>query len=489
MPRVLFVTSECYPLIKTGGLGDVCGSLPPALSALGVDVRVLMPAYRAALAHAGRLQRVAEITIPEMGVTAGVLEGQLPDTHVGLWLLDWPAAYDRSGNPYLDSSGTPWSDNAQRFALLARAAVQIANGRVGLAWQPEIVHAHDWQTGLVPALLAPQPVRPATVFTIHNLAYQGLFPYETFRSLNLPDSLWSIGGVEFYSLLSFMKGGLTFADRITTVSPNYAHEIQTPAFGCGLDGLLGARADVLRGILNGIDHETWNPATDPHLVQPFTFEHVEDKKANKHSLQIQLGLPAASTLPLIGWVGRLVEQKGIDLLLDALPELLRLPLQLAVLGSGEARFEQALRTAALQAPDRIAAVIGYDEALAHRIEAGADIFLMPSRFEPCGLNQLYSLRYGTVPIVHRVGGLADTVIDGNSENLRNQRANGVVFDAPEADALCAAVKRALALYREPTVWRSLQRAGMEHDYSWRHSAAAYRDLYRELVDGRMARPA
>ncbi len=487
MHRVLFVASEAYPLIKTGGLGDVCGSLPPALAALGVDVRLLLPAYRDALARLAAVQRLTDIYVPEVNLNVSLLQATLPGTRAPVWLLDCPPAYDRPGNPYLDAHGQPWGDNAERFALLARVATRIALGDVDLGWRPDVVHCHDWQAGLVPALLAQHTPRPATVFTIHNLAYQGLFPRSTFVALQLPEPLWSIDGLEFHGQLSFIKGGIAFADCITTVSPTYAREIQTPAFGCGLDGLLRHRAAAARthaptlvGILNGIDTEEWNPQDDRHLVMGYTAERLDDKLANKRALQEQLGLPREARTALIGNVGRLVEQKGVDLLLAALPPLLQLPLQLVVLGTGEARFAHALRAAAARHPERLAVIIGYDEHLAHRIEAGADMFLMPSRFEPCGLNQLYSLRYGTVPIVHRVGGLADTVVDSAPANLAADTATGVVFEEPTVAALVAAVERALALYRQPALWRAIQRAGMRQDFSWRHSAAEYLKLYRAL---------
>ena len=540
MYRVLFVASEAYPLIKTGGLGDVCGSLPPALTSLGVEVRLLLPAYRDALARLPHVQRLTDIYVAEVNLNVSLLQATLPGTRVPVWLLDCPPAYDRPGNPYLDARGQPWGDNAERFALLARVATRIALDGLDLGWRPDVVHCHDWQAGLVPALLAQQAARPATVFTIHNLAYQGLFPRRTYVALQLPERLWSMDGLEFHGQLSFIKGGIAFADCITTVSPTYAREIQTPAFGCGLDGLLRHRAarqgaempgttraakvrlrpksqptakrlpqpapagggttsyseavvprgtpqrespaaaPTLVGILNGIDTDEWNPQDDRHLVMGYSAERLEDKLANKLALQEQLGLPREARTALIGNVGRLVEQKGIDLVLAALPQLMQLPLQLVVLGTGEASYAHALRAAAAHYPGRLTVIIGYDEHLAHRIEAGADMFLMPSRFEPCGLNQLYSLRYGTVPIVHRVGGLADTVVDSNPANLGTDTATGVVFDEPTPAALVAAVERALALYRQPAVWRAIQRAGMRQDFSWRHSAAEYLKLYGAL---------
>jgi starch synthase len=538
MHRVLFVASEAYPLIKTGGLGDVCGSLPPALASLGAEVRLLLPAYRDVLARLAEVQHLTDIYVAEVNLNVSLLEATLPGTRVPVWLLDCPPAYDRPGNPYLDARGQPWGDNAQRFALLARVATRIAQGNLGLAWRPDVVHCHDWQAGLAPALLAQQAERPATVFTIHNLAYQGVFPRSTFVALQLPERLWSMDGLEFHGQLSFMKGGIAFADCVTTVSPTYAREIQTPAFGCGLDGLLrhraakrptgmsgvatpgmekagsrrgrrpgatqqplpgrastagirsreadtahrmpGAARSTLVGILNGIDTDEWNPQDDRHLVMGYSAERLADKLTNKLALQEQARLPREAHTALIGNVGRLVEQKGIDLVLAALPQLMQLPLQLVILGTGEASYERALRAAAARYPERLAVIIGYDEHLAHRIEAGADMFLMPSRFEPCGLSQLYSLRYGAVPIVHRVGGLADTVVDSKPANLAADTATGVVFDELTPAALTAAVERALALYRQPQIWRTIQRTGMRQDFGWRHSAAEYLKLYGDV---------
>ncbi len=484
--KILFVASEAQPLIKTGGLGDVCGSLPAALAALGADVRLLLPGYRDARARAGPLRPVAQIVLPRLAKPATLLEGTLPGTRVTTWLVDFPPAYDRPGNPYLNAFGHPWHDNAARFALLARVAAAIARRAAGLAWRPDVVHCHDWQTGLVPALLAQEPARPATVFTIHNLAYQGLFPRDTLGALGLPGSLWSPAALEFYGWLSFIKGGLVFADRLTTVSPSYAREILTPEFGVGLDGLLRHRARDLSGILNGIDERAWNPARDPHLVARYSARRFAAKQPNKAALQRQLGLPV-SGVPLIGMVGRLVQQKGIDLALAALPKLMELPLQLAVLGSGEAGYEDALRRAAEQYPQKLAVTIGYDEPLAHRVEAGSDMFLMPSRFEPCGLNQLYSLRYGTVPIVRPVGGLADTVVDATPETLAAGTATGVVFAEATPAALLGALRRALALYADRRRWKRLAVTGMRRDFSWRHSAGDYLELYGRLTRARRTR--
>jgi starch synthase len=319
------------------------------------------------------------------------------------------------------------------------------------------------------------------VFTIHNLAYQGLFPHDTFQALGLPEALWSIDGVEYYGQLSFIKAGIVYADRVTTVSPNYAREIQTPEFGHGLDGLLRERRATLSGILNGIDDRVWNPARDPFLVAPYSRQRLAGKAACKIALQEEFGLRVDAGLPLAGMVSRMVEQKGIDLLIEALPALFEPPLQIVVLGTGDARYEQALRALAKQNPERLAVLVGYDEALAHRIIGGADLFLMPSRFEPCGLTQLYSLRYGTVPVVHGVGGLVDTVIDATPAALATGTATGIVFDGARPATLAAAVDRALRLYDDQSTWTTLRRAGMRQDFAWRQSAGEYQRLYDTLI--------
>ncbi len=477
--KILFASSEAHPLIKTGGLGDVCGALPSALAALGQEIRLVLPAYREILEQKGRIRKIARMDLPLGRVT--LLERLLPGSRVKVWLVDFPPYFDRPGNPYHGANGLPWPDNAERFALFCQAVHALALDRAGVGWKPDLVHCNDWQTGLVPALLSRHGERPATLFTIHNLAYQGLFPESTFGVLDLPWSFWSSEALEFWGQLSFLKGGVVFADRINTVSPTYAREIQTPRFGCGLDGLLRHRSDRLTGILNGID-SSWDPARDPVLTKNYSLRDPEGKSANKRELQRELGLSPSAGTPLLAFVGRLVEQKGIDLLLEILPEITELPAQMVFLGSGERRYEESLRRMARLHPERISVRIGFDEPLAHRIEAGADIFVMPSRFEPCGLNQMYSLRYGTPPVVHRVGGLADTVVDTTPATLRNGTATGVVFDEASGSALLEAVKRAVLLYGEQKrYWRPLQRHGMAQDFSWKRSAERYLELYRKTL--------
>jgi starch synthase len=473
MKKILFVTSEAYPLIKTGGLADVSGSLPIALKFLGHDVRILLPGYAPAIA-AGDFRPV-RILHGEEGVA--ILEGWLPGSSVPVWLLAHKDYFGRDGNPYIGSDGKPWPDNPERFALLCHVAVEMAMDRLGLGWKPDIVHCNDWQTGLVPPLLSDEPGRPATVFTIHNLAYQGIFPYQVFEKLRLPTRFWSPEGLEFYNQLCFIKGGLVFADRINTVSPTYAREIQSEEFGSGLQGLLNHRKGRLSGILNGIDTDAWNPATDPLIPADFSIDTLENRGVNKAALQRACQLSEDDHIALIAWVGRLVQQKGIDLLIELLPKLVQMPIQIVVVGSGEARYEQVLFKWARLYPDRVAVRLGYDEPLAHLIEAGADLFLMPSRFEPCGLNQMYSQRYGAVPIVRQVGGLADTVEDANPTHLGLEKATGVVFQEATADALLQAINRGHALYQNKVLWKQIQRAGMSKDFSWRQSAQRYLELY------------
>jgi starch synthase len=475
MQNILFVTSEVYPLVKTGGLADVSGSLPRALDSIVQDVRIVLPAYPQALEAAGECP--VRSTFHLQGRQVTVLEGRLPKSSVPVWFLDCFGLFNRPGNPYVGDDGDPWPDNAERFAHFARAVVELAMNRASLSWQPTIVHCNDWPSGLVPALLAFEHARPATVFTIHNLAYQGIFPASAFAGLDLPRRLWAPDALEFHDQLSFIKGGLVFADRINTVSPTYAEEIQTVEFGCGLEGLLHHRRERLSGILNGIDDNQWNPAEDPYLTKTYSFRTLNRKSANREALQKEFDLPQEPDVFVLSLIGRLVTQKGIDLVLDLLPELIQLPVQLVLLGSGERRFEQSLIYWARRYPGQIAVTIGYDEALSHRIEAGSDIFLMPSRFEPCGLNQMYSQRYGTIPIVRSVGGLADTVVDATPPFIGDGTATGIVFEEASAGALIEAIKRAWLLFDDKEKWERLQRQGMQKDFSWRLSAEQYLRLY------------
>lgn len=480
MNKVLYISSEAFPFIKTGGLADVAGSLPQALQKNNQDVRLLLPAYREVLDKVKNKKTVAEIF--HYGLHIRILETTLPGTRIKTWLVDNPLAFDRDGGPYLDANGKPWQDNAFRFALFCQAAVDIALNHCRLYWQPDIVHCNDWQSALVPALLEIYPQRPATVFTIHNLAYQGIFSSKTFFDLALPTELWGMHGLEFHNEFSFIKGSLVYADRINTVSLAYAKEIQQAEFGYGLDGLLSNRKERLSGIINGIDTDVWNPGTDKYLLQNYNRQSLGDKLKNKTRLQKQMKLPVQDHVPLIGMVSRLVEQKGLDSILDAMKKLLSLPLQIVILGSGEKKYETALLNWCKKHPDKLTVTIGYDEKLSHQIEAAADIYLMPSTFEPCGLNQLYSLRYGTLPVARNVGGLADTVIDSNSRSIKNKTANGFIVKKDTAAALVTSINRALKSYKNQAAWSQMQLNAMSPDRSWQSSALQYIELYKLAIN-------
>lgn len=480
MQKILFATSEVYPLIKTGGLADVAASLPRALCRLGYDVKIILPAYNSVLEKAAGvgLKQIAQFIVD--GETVTIRQTRLPGTKVPVWLVDTPVFSERVGNPYCGADGNDWPGNHKRFATFCKAIEIISLNQANMNWQPDIVHCNDWQTGLVPALLSLHPHHIATVFTIHNLAYRGLFSHQAFTELNLPTAFWHHERLEFYGQLSFIKGGIAFADYVTTVSPSYAREIQKPEFGCGLDGLLRYRTESLAGILNGIDLEEWNPANDSHLVANYNRRTLGNKCKNKTALQERLGLEVNKDIPLLGFIGRLVDQKGVELILSQLPRLLESNYQLAILGSGFKHYEQSLLSFAEQHPRKIAVHLGYDEALAHMIEAGSDIFLMPSIFEPCGLNQMYSLRYGTLPVVHAVGGLKDTVFELPFDKI-DSLANGFVFHHPDGKDLFDAIERAALAYQHPAIWKQLQTNAMSQDFSWEQSAKHYAEIYTRIT--------
>jgi starch synthase len=469
--RILFAAGEALPFSKTGGLADVAYALPRALTGAGLDVRVLTPAYRGAIERLGSGARpIAELDIG--GQRMRVLEGTIDASGVRIWLLDHPPSYARAGSPYADEKGHEHADNAWRFGCFSEAIARLALGVAGLGWRPHLVHLNDWHTGLAALWLGRNAPRPATVFTIHNLAYQGVFARNEFDALGLPPEEWNPEALEFYGGFSFMKAGLLRSDAITTVSPTYAQEIQTHAFGERLDGVLRVRAGTLRGIVNGIDADTWNPATDPMLFQTYDAQSVATgKRAGKRGLQAQLGLEVSDERPVFGFIGRLVSQKGADLLLAAREEITRSGAQLVLLGAGDRDLEEAFRAWAGSAPGRVAVHLGYDETLAHRIEAGADFFLMPSRYEPCGLNQMYSQRYGTIPIVHRTGGLRDTVTD----------QTGILFENADPGGVRYGLSRALDIFGDPVRLRAMQARGMSRDFDWSVAARQYIELYESLV--------
>jgi starch synthase len=473
--EILFVASEVAPWSKTGGLADVAGALPRALAARGHAVSIVTPRYGSIDPHEERLRPLHRaIRVRGEETTLWVKKAEAP-----IYFVEHERFFGSRRGLY-GEGGHDHADNAERFAYLSRAALAIP---AALQLRPQIVHVNDWQTGLVPFLLRnerstdPAVSAAKTVFTIHNLAYQGVFPKQVVPILGLPWDVFRYEAMEFFDQLSFMKAGLVFADALTTVSPTYAREILTPDGGASLDAVLRHRAKDLHGILNGIDAHEWDPARDPHLPAHFTAATLEGKARNKAALQRELGLPVRAEAPLVGMVGRLADQKGLDLVIAALGALLGMDLQIALLGSGQKDYEAVFGRVARERPDRIAARIGFDERLAHRIEAGADLFLMPSRFEPCGLNQMYSLRYGTVPVVRAVGGLEDTVVDYDGWNA----GTGFKFRDYTPAALAQAVRRAVEVFRDARAWRGLVQRGMAEDNSWEKSAATYEALYRTLA--------
>jgi starch synthase len=476
--RALSVTSEIFPLIKTGGLADVAGALPAALLAEDIEARTLVPGYPAVLSALGRTEEV--LAVPTCyGGPARVLGASVAD--LDLFVLDAPHLFTRPGNPYVMPDGTDWRDNAFRFAALGRVAAEIGWGAIP-GFVPEVVHAHDWQAGLTHAFLHySERSRPGTIMTVHNLAYPGKFPQELLGEIGLPAHAFTMDSLEFYGGIGFLKAGLRFADRITTVSPTYAREIQQPDAGMGLDGLLRGRSDVLRGILNGIDIREWNPATDPRIPKPYDVTRLADRAANKAALQSRFGLPLRADACLLGVVSRLSWQKGLDLLAANLPLIVSEGMQVVLLGTGEHELQEQYRAAANAHPEQIGVVIGYDEDLAHLIQAGSDALVVPSRFEPCGLTQLCALRYGAVPLVARVGGLADTVTDANDATLADHSATGFQFGPVTSQALADTLRRAHLLFHDKPVWRQLQATGMGVDVSWRTPARQYADLYREVA--------
>jgi starch synthase len=477
MIEVLSVASEAYPLIKTGGLADVTGALPGALAAHGVRMRTLLPGYPAVMGALEDAQVIREFG-DHFGGPATLVEGIAGGLDV--IALNAPHLYARAGNPYLGPDGKDWPDNWRRFAALSFAAYEIGGGAAG-AFQPQILHCHDWPAALAPAYVrfnAPTPVK--TVLTIHNIAFQGLFGWEIFNDLRLDYRAAEESAVEYYGLINYLKGGLETADRLTTVSPTYALEIRTEAYGMGLEGILTARSDVLVGITNGIDEREWNPRTDKALHTTYNHNSTEERQANRRALELRFDLDD-SPGPLFSVVSRLTTQKGLDMLVGLIDDLVAAGGKLIVLGSGDAEIENGFAGAVLRHPGKVGFSRGYDEPLSHLIQGGADVMVVPSRFEPCGLTQLYGLRYGCVPLVSRVGGLADTVIDANEAAIEAGVATGIVFAPAEPYALRDAIMRAISLYGRPKVWRKMQRRGMKSDVSWHASAEKYAKLYRGLL--------
>jgi len=480
--RVLFVSSEVYPLIKTGGLADVAGALPTALLRQGIDVRIIAPAYPVAVAALGEIEAVHDLgDVLTFGETR-LLEGWMPDSGVGVWLVDNPALFNRPGGPYLRPDGHEHEDNFRRFALLSRVAASLAEGTALHGWEADVVHANDWQTGLVAAYLrADGRSHPASVFTIHNLLFQGNYPRDILPLIGLPEWTFFMQGLEFYGHASYLKSGLFYADRLTTVSPTYAWEITTPEGGWGMDGMLAERdrAGQLSGILNGVDYDLWDPRHDGTLPHPYGVESVrEGKRYCKQAFQEEIGLNADGDVPLFGAVSRFSDQKGIDLVIAGATDIIVHGGQLVLLGTGDPALEQAARDLARHHPGRVASIIGYDEEISHRIQAACDVFVMPSRFEPCGLTQMYALRYGALPLVRRTGGLADTVTDIADA----QHGTGFVFRAATLEDFSHTCQRALHLwFHDPDQWATVRRRAMVQDFGWDRAATAYAALYRDAL--------
>jgi starch synthase len=497
--RILLAASEVAGFAKTGGLADVAAALPRALAARGHRVAIIMPYYhsvRTAHTSPERTGHVVPVPIGNRTLACRLFRSTLPNSSVPIFFVEAPEYFDRDDPPAgkgLYQQTMPggykadYPDNAERFTFFSRAVLESVRA---IGFTPDILHANDWQTGLIPAMLAeqyrphqPGPHQPRSVFTIHNIAYQGQFPRDVLKLTGLPGWLFNPGQLEFYGRLNFLKAGIVFADAVNTVSPTYAWEIQTPDYGCGLQGVLLAHRGKLSGIVNGVDYGEWNPAVDPHIPAKYDAETVfERKPLDKAELQRRFNLPEDPTRPVLGMVARLVSQKGIDLVLGAAPGFLDLGCQLVFLGEGDPEYHNELRLFQERYPGRVGLYLGFNEPLAHLVEAGSDLFLMPSRYEPSGLNQLYSLKYGTLPVVRATGGLADTIINTTEENLRAGASTGFTFVEYSAHALYETVRWALTLYRDrPDDFRQVVRTAMQQDWSWDRSAAAYEELYRRIL--------
>ncbi len=478
--KVLFATSEVAPFVKTGALGATASALPPALAGLGVDVRLLVPGYPQVInALSSRGRAAALPTLPGMP-PAQLLASKHPS---GVQLLVIACdIFNRPGSPYQDASGKDWPDNAQRFALLSYVAALLSTGASPFPWIPDVLHCADWQTGLAPAYLRyVDSTKARTVLTVHHLADQGVFQLDDATRLGLPAEALSSDGIGVNGGIGFLKAGLQFAERITTVSPTYAREIQSSPLGMGLEDLLARRSDVVSGILNGIDTDAWDPDNDPYIERYYNAGRLAHKEDNRRALRARLGFADEPDVPLFAMVGRLLDRKGVDVLADVVARLVDLPAQLVVLGSGDERHEARFLSLAQSFPDRVSVKIGYDETLMHLIEAGADIALIPSRYEPCGINQMYSQRYGTPPVVHATGGLRDSVVDVSPASLSAKTATGFMFSPLTGERLLEACQRAVELFRNKRNWRQLQKNGMGRDFSWETTATHYLELYRGLL--------
>ena len=483
--KVLHVAAEVYPLVKTGGLADVVAALPAALAEQGADVRLLLPGLPAVMEGVQGARTIIDIGACFGALRVRLLLARMPGTRLPVYVIDAPYLYKRGGSPYQDRNGEEWPDNLRRFALLGWVAAHLAASDADPQWAPDVVHAHDWHAAMACAYMAEQVESPAvSIFTIHNLAYQGLFPMQDWPLLGVGTHLLSPSGLEFHGQLSFIKAGMKFADCVTTVSPNYAREIATHEFGCGLEGVVRERGSEVLGILNGIDDQLWNPATDTAIATRFDAQRLQGKRDCRRALQAELGLDADDDALVLTVVSRLTSQKGLDLVLAALPELVPAGVQFAVQGTGEPGLEAAFRMAQQAHPGRVHVHVGYDESRAHRLVAGADVIAVPSRFEPCGLTQMYGLRYGTLPIVRRVGGLADTVVDADAAGLTGGKATGFVFDQARPASFAQCVQRALAVGANTPQWHRLMQTGMALRMGWRGPAGAYLQLYETALAGK-----
>ncbi|MDR3377188.1 MAG: glycogen synthase GlgA [Verrucomicrobiae bacterium] len=481
--RILLASSEVYPFSKTGGLADMVGALGRALVKAGHEAVLVTPLYRGIREKFPALRRVDwqfDLPLGRRHVQGGLWELVRPG-EARIYFVEQDGYFNRAGL-YLEDN-LSYADNAERFLFFSKCVTHLARY---LPWRAEVVHVHDWQVGLVPAMVLHQRTEgwkdtPRTCLTIHNLAYQGIFPADAFALANLPADYFAPDGVgaEFYGLLNCLKGGIIFADRVTTVSPRYAREITTEELGCGLDGVLRKYGAKLIGILNGVDYDEWNTTKNPHLLRPYTAMRMAGKTFNKRELQRQLGLPVDDGIPLFGTISRLADQKGVDIQLGALEEMLNTNIQFVQLGSGSPEFERGYRNLAARFPRKVSAQFGYNETLAHRIEAGCDFFLMPSRFEPCGLNQMYSLRYGTIPVVRATGGLDDSVIDYTQDA---ERADGLKFYEYTSRALAKAIRKALAIYAQPELLRAFRRNAMKADFSWAKTVEEYVKVYDSMLE-------
>ena len=485
--RVLFATSEVFPLIKTGGLADVSGSLPTALQNLGIDIRIIIPGYPAVLNQLEGLHTIGVLGNLPVIDNAELLMGTISETHVKVIVIKSAGLYERDGGPYVDANGQEWLDNPVRFGILSKVSAILSGPQSPIAdWQPDIVHCNDWQTGLAPAYMKlVENSKAKSVISLHNMAFQGCYASGWLSTLALPHTNFAVEGFEYHGQLSFLKAGIFYADTITTVSPSYAKEIQTATFGFGLEGLLSKRGNELKGILNGIETDEWNPEFDSHLIKTYSASKLAGKKLVKSALQERLGLQIDANAPLLGVVSRLTHQKGLDMLIPIMQGLVDSGCQLALLGSGEKELEHAFRHLAVNNPNKVSVTIGYNEPLSHQIMAGCDMFIMPSRFEPCGLNQLYGLAYGTPPIVNATGGLADSVVDTNIISFKQKTANGFVMSEASPNSLLSCIKQALNVFKnDENAWRQIQKNGMQLNLSWDKSALEYLEVYKNLIPSR-----